>query len=148
MIRQDDRRFLLYPRGRRIHDYGCGIMCCFFLGNKLNKDLTLSIEEIVDKIEEFIKKKWLEEDMTVLQWEKIVEDLTGLKTSYLGHSGADVVCNKNQREILQWFNKRTNFKHFTCGDGKGHCTYDPLGESVSVREGYVLSKRIFSFKEL
>lgn len=148
MIRQDDMRFLRYPRGRRIHDYGCGIMSCFFLGNKLNRDLTLGIDEIIDKIDFYIGKKWLEEDMTVLEWGKIIEDLTNLKTAYLGHVGAEVECSQNQREILQWYNKRTNFKHFTCGDGKGHCTYDPLGESVSVREGYVLSKRIFSFKEL
>ena len=148
MIRQDDRRFLRYPEGRNIHDYGCGILSCFFLGNKLNKELVLDVDFIVERIREFIQKKWLEKDMTVLEWEKIVGELTNLSVKYLGHIGAEVKCSKNQREILQWFNKRTNFKHFTCGDGEGHCTYDPLGESVSVREGYVLSKRIFSFKEL
>ena len=148
MIRQDDRRFLAYPRGRNIHDFGCGIMCCFFLGNKLNKNLILDIEFIIEKIDEYVDKKWLLEDMTIIEWERIISDLTTLSVKYLGHIGADVKCAKNQREILQWFNKRTNFKHFTCGDGEGHCTYDPLGESVSVREGSVLSKRIFSFKEI
>jgi hypothetical protein len=148
MIRQDDKRFLFSPRGRNIHDYGCGIMCCFFLGNKLNKNLSLDVNQILFKIEEYIKNKWLEEDMTVLEWEKIVKDLTEKEVKYLGHIASDVKCQSNQREILQWFNKRTNFKHFTCGDGEGHCTYDPLGESVSVREGYVFSKRIFSFKEI
>lgn len=148
MIRQDDKRFLFSPRGQKIHDFGCGIMCCFFLGNKLNKDLNLDINQILFKIEEYIKNKYLDEDMTVLEWGKIVKDLTGKDVKYLGHIASDVKCQGNQREILQWFNKRTNFKHFTCGDGEGHCTYDPLGESVSVREGVVFSKRIFSFKEI
>ena len=105
-------------------------------------------EKIVELIRYFISMKWIQEDMTILEWEKVIGYLTGMKVTYKGHVDRGVNCEKNEREILQWYNPRTKFKHFTAGNGSGVCTYDSLGESVTVREGFVISKRVFIFKEL
>jgi hypothetical protein len=51
-------------------------------------------------------------------------------------------CKADEREILAWFNARTNFTHFTAGNGSGVCVYDPLGQSITRSEGVIISKRI------
>lgn len=87
---------------------------------------------------------------TVYDYESLFK-LAGGKGVYLGKMDASHECKPGEREILEWFNPRTNFKHFTVGDGKGHCAWDPIGHStntndghsVTVKEGKVLSKRVF-----
>lgn len=44
--------------------------------------------------------------------------------------------------IYEWYNERTKLRHFTPGE-KGLCLFDPLGFSITVREGIIKSKRCF-----
>jgi len=41
-------------------------------------------------------------------------------------------------------NKTITYGHFTAGNGKGWCTYDPAGNSNAVKYGHLESKRIFT----
>ena len=48
--------------------------------------------------------------------------------------------------IGKWHNKRTGYSHFTLMKGPREVEYDPLGDSVTVKEGDIESYRAFIAK--
>ena len=48
--------------------------------------------------------------------------------------------------IGKWHNKRTGYSHFVLMKGPRDVEYDPLGDSITVKEGYVESYRAFIAK--
>lgn len=48
--------------------------------------------------------------------------------------------------IGKWYNKRTGYSHFTLMKGPRDVEYDPLGDSVTVKEGDIESYRAFIAK--
>jgi len=83
-------------------------------------------------------------ESTILDPDGIIEDFCGKnKVIFVGKRDANYVCNNDEYEILDYFNKRTGYTHFVLGDGKGKCMIDPFPGSRTVREGDVRSKRIY-----
>lgn len=60
------------------------------------------------------------------------------------HEGADYQPKLDELEILRFERQTTGatYAHFVVGDGAGHVIYDPLGNSRTVAEGQLVSKRI------
>ncbi len=51
---------------------------------------------------------------------------------------------ENEYSIMKWHNERTGFSHFVVGTGK-HIYFDPLGESITCKEGVPQESRIIRF---
>lgn len=60
------------------------------------------------------------------------------------HETSTYIPVRGEKEILR-FERKTSaglIGHFVVGDGKGHVLWDPKADSVTVREGKLVSKRI------
>ena len=78
---------------------------------------------------------------TVLDPDALLK-LAGGKGKVRQVDGAGYRCAANEKQILHFFNPRTNFRHFVVGDGNGKVSWDPLENSVTAREGSVTDQRI------
>jgi|GEM_PF-4853608 len=77
----------------------------------------------------------------------------GLSVVYMqSRATPEYACKPGEWEHLEW-RKPSGEQHFTAGNGlpilagddeRSHVTYDPMGESETVRVGRVASKRIFT----
>lgn len=144
LIRQDDERLR-----REIRDGWCYVFDHFWFVNKFC-NFPFSAELINDELFFVVQKHgWVQDDGTVLRPEGLF-DYFGLRvrikwdTVHTHKRPPSERCAHNQFEMLEWYNKRTGYGHFTAGNGLGIVTYDSLGESVTVREGVLKSKRIFT----
>lgn len=94
-------------------------------------------------------KNWTEDDLdiesTVKNPQGLLDDLSG-KLEYVGKRGPEYQTARDEWEILLFYNDRTGYTHFVLGDGHGRCAWDPIKNSVTVREGRVIGKRIFRRK--
>ena len=139
MLQTDYR---LKKSGRPFAQNGCAIMSCLFWGEQIG-GIVLSPEWVIDKVEEWLIKRWITSELYVLQWGKIMNDLN-VKCNYMGHMHADVPCLSNEIEILNvTFGK---YSHFLPGDGRGHFVYDSMGRNNNQRKYVVKSKRIFELE--
>lgn len=144
LIRQDDERLR-----REIQDGWCYVFDHLFFVNKF-LNFPFSAELINNELFYTLQHhKWVQDNGTVLRPEDVF-GYFGLKTKikwdsrYAHKRPAGEDCDENQFEILEYYNPNTKLGHFVCGNGHGIVTYDSLGESVTVRDGYLKSKRIFT----
>lgn len=144
MIRQDDERLR-----REIRDGWCYVFDHFLFVNKF-LNFPFSAELINDELFYALQKHgWVADDGTVYRPEDVFEYF-GLKVKIkwderFHHKRPPTEhCNGRQFEILEWYNPSTRLGHFVCGNGHGVVTWDSLGESNTVRHGFLKSKRIFT----
>ena len=52
------------------------------------------------------------------------------------------ICQPGEEELLQF--QRPGWYHWVAGDGKGNVAYDPEGYSLTVRDGHMIHKKIFT----
>lgn len=134
MIRQNDGRFLsLGAIGSWIIEFGCAVFAVLFWVNKYN-NIQLAPVLIVSIVQSLKDNGCFTKNMDIY-WEKAFSIL-GLKVRMVETEEDADFC------IYEWYNKRTNFTHFTAGKND-ICLFDSLGRSVTVREGYIKSKRCF-----
>ena len=141
MIRQDDGRMKV-----EIRQWGCYFMSILFWLNKLT-NISLSADCITDGIYKlFVKRQWMRETCFILNPLAIL-DWGGIECTVVTENGShrlppNYQCRKNDIEIL-FFKRPGHQGHFVAGDGKGNVAYDPMGRSVSVKDGDLISKRVF-----
>ena len=83
---------------------------------------------------------WMDEDCYVKDPCAILRYLTGKKYSLV----KDTVLDPSANIIIGlWHNPTTNHHHFVVMDSNNNVTYDPLGESITVRDGALESYRSF-----
>lgn len=63
-------------------------------------------------------------------------DLRGTK-----YKVTKVADNPGKKCIAQFYNPRTGLNHFAIVDENNNIIFDPLGESASCKEGYIISYR-------
>ena len=91
-----------------------------------------------------IKSKVMKEDCYVLDPGALMRMLTGVAWS-VTKEASDYATVKGEQEIL-YFERNdtmTTIGHFVVGDGQGIVSYDPYGDSFTVKKGKLHSKRIF-----
>lgn len=142
--------------------YAVGKTGCYYLS-------TLGVSEsaggaVKDPLETFIwakKQGILKDDAYMLDPAKLVSALVGGKWVVLkagngnDSSGSqyalplDYRCRKDEFEVLR-FQRNSgpgetvdDAAHFVQGDGNGNVLFDPWGDSKTVREGWLVSRRIF-----
>lgn len=138
MLRQTDER--LNP----IRTWGC-YFCAILALDEQVYGRPYSPEEIL----RLWYKNWTEDDLdiesTVRDPQGLLDDLSG-KLIFDGARGPEYQTKRDEWEILQLYNDRTGYKHFTLGDGHGRTAWDPILNSITAREGRVIGKRIFRRK--
>lgn len=65
---------------------------------------------------------------------------------HVRHEPADHAPAEDEWEVLRYERQAGSVavSHFVLGDGAGAVAYDPMGDSVTVRDGRLVSKRIFT----
>ena len=112
-----------------IGKYGCGFLCmCHIMG--------IPDSELLFYYRQCIKEGLIDEECFVKDWTKLA--------NYLCPTWHVFRCEKSNLKdkdaafyIEYWYNPRTKLHHFKLKD------YDPLGESVTVKEGMIESYRNF-----
>jgi hypothetical protein len=140
MILQTDERL----RGE-IHTAGSYYMCLIDLAREICGK-TITPPTINEKLYyEAIREGWMTQGCWVNNPSAIVNCVTKGKPTvvYTGvHERPSYTCKEDEWEIL-YYKRGDSLGHFVRGDGQGNVTYDPMGESMSVKEGTLKSKRIF-----
>ena len=112
-----------------IGKYGCGFLCvCHKMG--------IGDSEVLLYYNLCRKNNLIDEDCYVNNW--------GNLATYLDPDGRKYRCEKSNLKdrkaafsIEYWYNPRTKLHHFKLKD------WDPLGESITVKEGMIESYRNF-----
>ena len=112
-----------------IGKYGCGFLCvCHKMG--------IADTELLLYYKIALKSGFVDEDCFVNDW--------GRLATFLDPDGNKYRCEKSNLKdkkadffIEYWYNPRTKLHHFKLKD------WDPLGESVTVKEGMIESYRNF-----
>lgn len=128
-----------------IRRWGCYLVSILFhIWRKLGYMFTPAmVNELYDA---FIEHGWMTKECKILNPGKIFVYL-GMKARYTDrHEPADRMCAPDEIEILYFELDRPDkptIPHFVAGDGQGNIMFDPWGDSRCVREGKLISKRIF-----
>ena len=119
---------------------GCYLLCLIRLAESLLGDRYL---DAVPTYQQAIDQKNLQPDCTVLDPAAIMQTLYGGRW-YYHKEGPTYECGPAEFEILRYEHPTPKqiYSHFVLGDRKGNVKYDPLGESHTVADGYLVSKRI------
>jgi hypothetical protein len=135
MILQTDPR--LRPE---INEYGCYMMSILYLAEK-NGGESPGAELINSLYDRFVRMGLMTASCKILNPEHIFAYM-GLIVEYTDkHELPTRECGPDELEILKF--TRPGYSHFVAGDGAGGVEYDPMGESITVRDGVLQSKRIF-----
>lgn len=82
------------------------------------------------------------EELVIQDWQKLANYL-GCAVQYLGKFTLDAPQWDGAFPIVQWYNRRTKFRHFVVGD-RSPVQWDPIeGGSITVKEGVPLDVRLF-----
>ena len=104
-------------------------------------------KERIDAIEAFLislSADNVKQDCFVVRPHSILSDFSGVKWG-MKKTVAEYTCAPEELEILRYERQDVGalVGHFVVGDGKGGVSYDPYGDSRTVREGKLISKRVF-----
>lgn len=121
-----------------IGNYGCYLISLYKAILKTSSDACI-LARIITDYDYFKKNNIIGDDCEILQPDKICE-----------RYGINVTVEKTNKwpsnalfVIGKWYNKRTGYSHFTLMKGPREVEYDPLGDSVTVKEGDIESYRAF-----
>ncbi len=98
--------------------------------------------DVLDAYENALAAGAIDEACFVLDAGKLASLLTGERWE-ARHESADYVCRDGEREITRFENRSGGnlYSHFVPTEN-GKVLWDPLGDSVTVRDGSPASKRI------
>ena len=133
-----------------IQTWGCYWMSLLFKANKFT-NITLSPDNInVGMFDHAVRMGWMinnDEYKCFIANPEALLDWLGVACEIVIENGTHRLppereCKKDEFEFL-FFKRPGAIGHFTTGDGQGHVEFDPAGESLSVAEGILRSKRMF-----
>lgn len=142
MYRQTDK--YLNP----IDAWGCAFVALHALWEKVSGVMIPQ-----KKVLEVWIKNWNEREIdlesTIKSWQGVLNDFLafgGPRIVYLGHVGADYIPQVNEEELLLF--QRPGAEHFVYGKydyalSKDVVVWDPYENSRTVKEGVIVSKRLF-----
>lgn len=123
----------------RIRKWGCAFLCVMYLIEKLLEE-HFNVEKINDLARKLESQKALDRELTV-SWDKVFEYF---KLPYkVSMEKPFYKLKEGELEIQCWYNPATGIQHFVVGDGTSKPVWDPYPDSRTVREGYMISKRVF-----
>ena len=121
-----------------IGNFGCYLISIYKAILNTSSDACI-LARIANDYDYFKEHNIIGDDCEILQPDKICE-----------RYGINVTVEKTKNwpsnalfVIGKWHNKRTGYSHFTLMKGPKEVEYDPLGDSVTVKEGDIESYRAF-----
>lgn len=136
-IRQSRQKIM-----RTLGEYGCYFLSIIYIAEQITRKRVDAVEEF----ERAMEAGSLDDEATVLRPDEILSHLTGRECS-VRKEGGGYRARDDEREILVFRDKYTHFVvgngRPLVGEGRQNVVYDPLGDSSTVRNGSVESKRIF-----
>lgn len=124
---------------KRIYDYGCYFLSLLYV-RKISYSEITSLDELLMYYDTFIACGWMDPDCYVKDPCAILGFLTGKK--YIVKKSE--VLDPNANIIIgRWHNPTTKHSHFVVMDSNNNVVWDPLGNSITVRDGLVESYRLF-----
>ena len=133
-----------------IHNFGCYFTSCLFHAEK-KTGKTFGPGDVVAIFKSAKQVGILGEDCYVKDPISLMH-LVGVKVSTVGKAGISVLPETDGFELLHFHRDSDTptgmgnavHDHFVAGDGKGDVAFDPLGDSNTVKYGFLLDKRVFS----
>ena len=118
--------------------------CYFFSILHIAEEITGKKLDPIAAYSECIEAGFMDSECFITYPGRILERYTG--TMYeVSKAGTDAKPLPGEFEILRFERKETGVthSHFVVGDGTGRVKYDPYQDSKTVRDGALVSKRIF-----
>jgi hypothetical protein len=115
-----------------IGKYGCYFFCLLKLGKMENQYLYY--------YNLFLEKGWIDRECTVFKPWLILKELLGKTYNVEKTTTFD---EKATFIIAYFYNPSTKLHHFVIIDKKKNVIYDSLGDSNTVKNGYIESYRLF-----
>ena len=131
---------MIDPRPRQRYAAAIGGTGCYFLSLVHLAEDFLSLRlDAIKAYESALLAKAIREDCYVLDPARVLALLTGYDWT-VEHRPASAATAPGELEILRY--GLGDAAHFVVGDGRGRVAWDPYGDSKTVREGVLASKRI------
>ena len=124
---------------KELYENGCYFLSIIHTAEK--NSAYLSVDVIRFAIE-CIDNKWLKTDFTVIRPDKILERLIDKEVSVISVSRKekDLLQTMEYKAVVNcWYNPKTGLYHFNTDD------WDSLVNSKTVKEGYIISYRVFNW---
>ena len=124
---------------KQIYDYGCYFLSLLYVRSKPYSE-PANLDEILTYYDTFVEIGWMDPDCYVKDPCAILKYLTGKRYSVK----KDVVLDTRADIVIgRWYNPVANFHHFVVMDKNNSVVWDSLGESSTVRDGFIESYRLF-----
>lgn len=130
MVSQRDNHLL-----PSITQYGCLLLCYLEIVQNYTTQ-RFNAWTVNNLYTAFLHNEWITDRCRVVQPDKLLQSLGMQLSGWIRHEPVEYSPRADEIEIQQWHNARTNHTHFVLID------YDPLGDSVTVREGRMTRKTI------
>ena len=125
----------LHPK---LAKYGCGVLSVLWLDDK-----EWTLEEANNLYQKAVQLKAISEDCFI-KWELFLK-LVNPNMKFVAFEKPSYKTEPGEWEIQQWHRNGSSIYHFIVGDGN-NVLYDPTPDSLSRREGLLVSKRIIKYE--
>jgi hypothetical protein len=137
-------------QNQQVYNYSC-YLDSIYNYKALKQNIDTSIDELNSYWEKGKKLGYIDNNPQSKTYLEIINpqgivDMMGLPLKFIsGHFNPDVLIPENMYVIGQYFNPRTNFKHFLVIDPiTKKIIFDPIyPSSITAKEGYLLSMRFY-----
>lgn len=132
-----------------IHSFGCYFTSCLFHAEK-RTGKSFAADEVLAIFEAAKKAGFIGDDCYVDDPIGLLR-LAGVRVSGVVKAGISVLPGDRGFELLHFHREADSptgmgnvvHDHFVAGDGAGAVAFDPLGDSNTVKYGFLQNKRIF-----
>ena len=124
---------------KQLYESSCYFLSIIHIAEKNSPYLSV---DVIRFAIECIDNKWLKTDFTVIRPDKILGRLLDKEVSVISVSRKekDLLQTMEYKAVVNcWYNPKTGLYHFNCGD------WDSLINSKTVKEGYIISYRVFNW---
>lgn len=118
---------------KNLGDYGCYFFSLLKHFGKLDKSVDLYIK--------YREKGWIDTDCFIKKPLEIVKDLSNYPNWRMEKSNA--FDSRAEIIVAYYYNPTTRLHHFVLHNASNKLRWDSLGESNTVKNGYVESYRLF-----
>jgi len=133
-----------------VHTFGCYFTSVLFHAER-KTGLTFDADRVLS-IYNAAKKTGILGDECYVQDPVRLANLAGINVESVAHAENNDIPGPNGFELLHFHRAADTptgmgnamHDHFVAGDGHGAVIFDPLGDSNTVKYGYLQNKRIFS----
>lgn len=123
----------------KIKKWGCAFLSMMYHVERL-KSKNYTVQDLNQIAQELEQAKAVDHELT-MSWDKVLEFFNLPYKCFTEKPQYEL--QPEEFEIQHWYNPNTNITHFVAGDGGMKPVWDPYPNSRTVREGFMVSRRVF-----